>query len=577
MVKKLCLPLLLFFAGLCLSLPAQANELRVEPDRTRLYEGEVLTLTVTGSMKLDINLSNLFDFDLSNLPAPDIDKLEPDFDILGRNQRYNIQTINGDMVGEITWTFQVAPKRTGSLTIPPLTFRDSTSQPVTVEVVSGSPPDQDTSGRVSFIELSADKADLYVQEQLTLTVRLFFSGRLIRGDLSEPNHPNAIIEPLGKQREYARYRDGLQYRVVERRYAIFPQRPGEFTLAPIEFEGQARDAAGKLLFLRDSEELYGIPVKDVPPEFTGDVWLPASALALNETGLSQAGTINIGDNLTHELTLKATGLPSEALPPLPGTTPEGLRRYPEQPERSTDVTPEGLVSSLKQSAALVPVKAGALTLPEIRIPWWDTTSDTQRVAVIPARTLQVSGSSSTSDQMQNSGMASETVTPEPNEQTANPGPSSGSAGFWPWLSLLLTLLWLATLALWWRSRSQPGQPVSTDHANADLSEKAAFDELTEAAHEGSPQTPALLTRWMNQRFPGHTFRSVSEAVIWSEDASLKAEIGRLQKRLFGPEPSAENWDGTTLVAALKQLRQRKTKQGAEAGELPPLYPTNLSF
>src|SRR5690606_15095363 len=184
------------------------------------------------------------------LPSPDIEKVEPDFEILARNQRYSVQTVNNEMVGEITWTYQLAPTSTGTLTIPELTFKDSVSDPVDIEVISGTPPDQPAATRDSFIELSADKAEVYVQEQLVLTIQLFFSGNLIRGELSEPEHPDAIIESLGKQREFTRYRDGIRYRVVERRYAIFPQTPGTLTLAPIRFEGQARHASGQLRFLR---------------------------------------------------------------------------------------------------------------------------------------------------------------------------------------------------------------------------------------------------------------------------------------------------------------------------------------
>lgn len=133
---------LLALLWLVLASAVQADELRVEPDRTRLYEGEVLTLTVKGRMKIDINLGNLFDFNLSDLPSPDIEKVEPDFEILARNQRYSIQTINGDMVGEITWTYQLAPTRTGTLSIPPLTFKGTTSKAIDIEVVPGAPADQ---------------------------------------------------------------------------------------------------------------------------------------------------------------------------------------------------------------------------------------------------------------------------------------------------------------------------------------------------------------------------------------------------------------------------------------------------
>ena len=66
MVKRLMIPAVCLFLLTALWLPAQAQphtqarQLTVEPDRTRLYEGEVLTLTVKGSMEIDINLGNLF-------------------------------------------------------------------------------------------------------------------------------------------------------------------------------------------------------------------------------------------------------------------------------------------------------------------------------------------------------------------------------------------------------------------------------------------------------------------------------------------------------------------------------------
>ena len=196
MVSRLTGPFILILLLITMAGPAMAaNDLTVEPDRTRLYEGEVLTLSVKGSTKIDINLGNLFDFDLSSLPKPDIEKVEDDFEILTRNQQYSIRTVNNEMVGEITWTYQLAPQKTGKLTIPPLSFRDSRSTPVTIEVISGTPPNQEGDAqRDSFIELAADKDEVYVQEQLVLSIKLFFTGNLIRGELSEPEHPNAIVE-----------------------------------------------------------------------------------------------------------------------------------------------------------------------------------------------------------------------------------------------------------------------------------------------------------------------------------------------------------------------------------------------
>ncbi|WP_246166663.1 BatD family protein [Marinobacter salinexigens] len=557
---------------------SHAEELRVEPDRTQLYEGEVVTLTVKGTMKLDINLSNLFDFNLSDLPNPDIEKVEPDFRILSRNQRYSIRTVNNDMVGEITWTYQLAPESTGKLTIPALTFRDATSEPVTIEVIDGTPPQQDpASARDSFIELAADKAEVYVQEQLTLTVRLFFSGNLIRGDLSEPEHPNAIIEPLGKQTEYSRYRDGIRYRVVERRYALFPQQPGTLTLPAIKFEGQARDTEGKLIFLRDSEQLYDVPVKDIPASFTGDTWLPASDLTLSESGLPPTMKVDTGENLTRELSLEAKGLPSEALPPIPDEVPEGLRSYPDQPERSTIKTQEGLTSTLSQTSALVPVKPGKMTLPEIRIPWWDTDTDSQQYAVLNAKILEVGGAAPAAAKPVAPAPESPEPTTSERQEPAPRTPQDSGEPVWQLLALAFGGLWLVTLVAWWAAHKRSSGEATTPVTKAGNQESQVFDELVDAIRTGSASSPALMLRWMNLAFPGHNFRTASEAISHTASPELQAAFADLQSHLFAAEGRIEGWDGKKLAVLLQHLRSGKSKGKArKETALPPLYPKNLT-
>lgn len=577
MVKQLATPLFLIVMLCSLAWPTlAANDLTVEPDRTTLYEGEVLTLNVRGSMKIDINLGNLFDLDISSLPSPDIEKVEENFEILARNQRYSIRTVNNEMIGEITWTYQLAPKSTGELTIPALSFQQATSDPVTIEVISGTPPDRDTeASRDTFIELATDKDEVYVQEQLVLTIKLFFSGNLIRGELSEPEHPDAIIESLGKQREYSRYRDGVRFRVVERRYAIYPQQPGEFSLNTIRFEGRARTPDGQLKFLRDSEDLFTIPVKAIPAGFTGDTWLPASQLTLTESGLASGQSLATGQNLTRTLSLQADGLPAETLPPFAGMEIPGIRTYPETAQRTTDSTADGLVANLTQTTALVPVQAGELVLPEIRIPWWDTAADEQKVAVIPARTLAVAGQP---------GQAA-TVPPQASEPPETAADSSGQPGdgasegsdFWQLLSLTLAIAWLITIGLWWRARRRP--PAGQERNDSDdEGEKALFDRLLKAAGAGSSDTLRLLPQWANRRFEGTSFDSVAEVTTHLRDPALNQTLAELQQRLFGkPEHHDRRWDGEALIGALKRVRSQRPQGLSKSEEsLPPLYPEALA-
>ncbi|MDC0662126.1 BatD family protein [Marinobacter sp. SS21] len=549
--------------------PALGANLTVEPSRTELHEGETLTLVIKSTMKLSFSLDNIFDLGMPDLPMPDIDKLEPDFKVLSQNQSYSIQTINGDMHGDVTWTFEIAPTRTGTLQIPALSFKGATSEPIDISVRSGTAPHSTAEPKPAFIELSADKDQLYVQEQLVITVRLFFTGNLIRGELSEPKHPTALIETLGTQREYKRFRDNQQYRVVERRYAIFPQQPGSLSLPPLQFEGQSRDAVGRLKYLRDSAELFEIPVKTPPTGFTGDVWLPASSLTLTETGLAGELTIEPGQNLSRTLLLKAQGLTAEALPPLPTASPDGIRSYPEPAERTTDTGASSLIGSLTQTTALVGVTPGVVELPEIRIPWWDTTSDSEKVAVLPARTVTITGAG---------GAVVEPATPAlPSATASAPSatPAEASPSLWRWISLVLALGWTGTALAWWLQNRVPNRPAQREDTKAPQ-EQALFQILCAAARQGLNNTPELLLNWYNRFHREGDFRTLSQLLAYLQDEQLAAQLGRLQRHSFGRRPNdGEAWDGEPLVASLNRLRKTVPRTPTDS-DLAPLYPASLT-
>jgi hypothetical protein len=438
--------------------------------------------------------------------------------------------------------------------------------------------------RKSFIELSADKAELYVQEQLLLTVQLYFNNSLIQGELSEPVSSNAVIESLGPQQEYTRVRGNQRYRMIERRYAVYPQTPGQLTLAPVEFEGSFRSANGRLQILRSSEQLFDMPVKDIPPQFSGSVWLPATGLELEESGLPDDNRVTSGDNLTRQLTLRASGLPDATLPPFPAQTAPGLRTYPEPAKRATDINTDGLMSIMQQASALVPVQAGELRLPEIRVPWWDTKSDSEKVAIIPERVLMVAPGSGintqapaqaqvvgTTNEKLNSSISSVNPEPDMNDQIID----HGAAVFWPWLALFMAMGWGVTAGFFWRAKRLRYRADTAAENHTGHSE--VYKELLTAAGSNNPDTPRLLLRWMNLQYPDRGFQSWRQVADFCHLPQLTDAMAKFEQRRYGTDTFSEkpvSSNSAQLQQAIRKLRRRPDGQIADGG-LSPLYPPNI--
>lgn len=120
MVKRYFLYLALTLLPLLTPLPLWAN-LEATVDRTRIESDETFVLTLT------TDKTKMFS-------SPDIQPLEQDFVILGRNQSSQTSIINGQSSSSTRWNYTLAPRREGTLTIPAIRLGKEVSQPISIEV-----------------------------------------------------------------------------------------------------------------------------------------------------------------------------------------------------------------------------------------------------------------------------------------------------------------------------------------------------------------------------------------------------------------------------------------------------------
>ncbi|WP_250658605.1 BatD family protein [Alkalimarinus coralli] len=567
---------------------ADSDELHASVDRTQIHQNETVELTIIGQLELELNFSNLFNLRNMELPAPDLGTLENDFEIIDQQQKYNIQSINGTHNATITWVYTLSPKSAGALTIPSIKHADKASQPIGIKVLKGKASPDDGRPPLVFMEAEVDKQEAYVQEQIIYTLRLYYADNLVSGDLSNPELDDAIIEQVGDQKKYYRMRYNQRYEVIERKFLIFPQKSGELAIAPQTFSGTIIDSRlRKRKHIRDSSDAINVNVRPPASEFTGQVWLPAISLNLTEKWDKPLENVSVGDSFTRTISIQTLGLLGSALPPLNISDNHGFKQYPDQPETESLEHQAGVESSRTESIAMVAVKAGKVTLPEIKIPWWDTVNQVERVAVIPARELTIAsgnGAPPVSEEQSYSEPAETSpVAPEasPSESGSNNAATadkavdeSGNGALYVIIALLISGWAITTVILLKRKNTvRVEQEVSSPIMANSSSEEAAFEKLSGSIRQKSPDMLGDLVQWAKIKWPEATINSVADVERLLDDETLSALISKAESAFYSPatpDTPSSNWDNDALLKCLNEIR--KKDRGPSEQVLPNFYP-----
>ncbi len=554
---------------------AAADQVVARVDRNIMREGETVNFVLQSSVSGD----------------PDFSPLGQDFDILSTAQSSQMSFINGKMDSRIEWTLILSPKRSGRLSIPPITVGKGHSQALSVNVVPAGQGTASGNGGDLFVEAEATPASAYVQSQIVYTVRLFQGVDIREGGLSEPHIDDAVVERLGDDATYTTTRNGRQYRVTERRYAIFPQTSGELVIPPTVLTAQIVDSRGSgqvspdpfsrffqqpaLRPVRLRTKPVHVQVQPKPAAAGSTWWLPAESVTLRESWTPATPKFRVGESVTRTLTLETVGVTGAQLPQIAAEDVDGIKRYADQPVTATGNNGSSLVGTRTEKVALVPTRAGRMVLPEIRIAWWDTHQNKTRVAVLPSRTIEVLPTATSA-----APAAPAPVAVPPRATAPVPlGNASGPAGHWaaylPWFSAFLFFGWMATLVAWWFSRKRPPQnnavvsSPATQEESVDL--KAARQRLKKAAqnHSAAGVKEALLA-WGRARWPDAPPTSLGAVAERLDDAALKAQVDALNRSLYAGDDA--RWDGTQLWQAFQQAGKITRPAAAAQHGLPELYP-----
>ena len=331
--------------------------------------------------------------DLPNPTLPDLQKIE----VYSQGRSSNISIVNGQVSSSVTYRYILIPQQPGTFPISGIAIQYNnktySGNAVTLTVTAAGSQTQnrlqqrstesDGSGKDYFLELSVDDKNPYVGQQVIMTLKLFIAVQFYGSpSLEEPSTTGFWTEVLGNKTPYYQKLNNRTYRVIERKYAVFPSQTGPLTIgratitATVAVRSRQRDpfdmfgdlfGQGQQVQIR-SEPLRVIarelPAQGRPSDFSGTVGRYSMSASVNKT-ITEAGQ-------PVTLTIKISGngnIKSVAEPVIPES--QDFRVYKSGSNEQINKSADQLSGTKVIEQVFIPKRPGELTIPALSLNFFD--------------------------------------------------------------------------------------------------------------------------------------------------------------------------------------------------------------
>jgi hypothetical protein len=362
---------------------------------------------------------------------PNFLELENKFQIMSMEQSKEIRIMNGKSSSSTVWNLILGSKQIGRQMIPSISIETSSgeirSKPLEVEVKSDSLA-KSTSLNAQGPSLIAhvSKMNPYKNESIMLTFELITNRLLGNVELGDFKVNDAIVERKGEPKFQTKMINGVEHQYLVITYLVTPLKEGKMIIPSLSLQAEESvrrpksvTRTRKSFFGDDDSDPFAQMRKmmenfsqdedifdnfsttrpivitgksitlDVLPSVLGMTpWLPTTSLVLSE---SWSGEGRVGESLTRIISTEADALAASQLPGLEDQfrTNSDFKVYADQPERSEKFIQGKLHSLRKDTFTVVPQKEGEIHFPAVKIAWWDTNTHSQKIAILPEKTLHI--------------------------------------------------------------------------------------------------------------------------------------------------------------------------------------------
>jgi hypothetical protein len=407
-----------------------------------------------------------------------------------------------------------------------------------------------------------------VQAQVIYTEKLYYSVNHEDATLSEFKVTDAHVMPLGEVRQYNTNINGQRMGVYERRFAIFAEESGEMIIPGQKFSANITNSYNRWSRGRPVTvvaEPIRIKVKSTPASYPQAPWLPSPQLKISDRWSKPYSEWQVGEPVTRTITINAQGLSGSQLPELSLPVVQGMKYYPDQSEHNDKTDNQGIQGFLQQSLAIVPTQSGRVTIPEMRIPWWNLDTNRLEYAILPTQTVIVAAPENAIEI--NSSQARNTSANALSESANHSDVMiHQNLGYWIAATLLLLLTNTISAFLLWRNNNRP---IKEEADTSETSRKESLKQIRKACQENDPLIiRQRLQDWSQQEF---SITRLDQLGKQFNDIPLTNSLCELDSVLYQNRKNSA-FNGQLLWNNLSQaIKKKYAKSSTVLSELSPLY------
>ncbi len=360
-------------------------------------------------------LEDYFNFTLDIMgsqssPQVDLDKIT-DFKIISQSHSSKINIYNMRQQITSSFLFILEPQKEGVLKIPALRVvvegQQFRTKELTVKIAKVSSTADPKQAKEIFLDAKVSTKKPVIGQQIVYTMRLYSRVQFSNAQLEEPEFTHFQKEDIPENKEYYKMVKGHRYKVIEVNRILIPQQAGKVEIPAAEihtyilkkdnrrrrhrspfddfFSMGGFATRKKKVRLRSPKiklNVRNLPTKGKPPNFLNIV----GRVSLNAK--YDQNNINVGDSVTITIDAVAdTDLEGVTLNKL--TDDKSYKIYEDKPTYINQVRDNKIYSQKTFKFAIVPLKAGLLTIPPFTLPYYDTKTQAYRTAETTPLTFQV--------------------------------------------------------------------------------------------------------------------------------------------------------------------------------------------